>query len=153
MNPKKFRNSTGKLSETAETVAARCSTCHRHPRAAADEGSKTDGSGTSSSSLSSYAVVRATVTCNKGNNAQTVVDFNFSFCAGPFSGLLLCSGLLFFPSSLSSRFGSCGRSVGGWSCRCRRWGKGQWWVCGHCWREKAGIFVVRRGKVLAGRLW
>jgi len=40
MNPKKFRNSTGKLSETAETVAARCSTRHRHPRAAADEGSK-----------------------------------------------------------------------------------------------------------------
>jgi len=121
MNPKKFRNSTGKLSETAETVAARCSTRHRHPRAAADEGSKTDGSGTSSSSLSSYAVVRATVTCNKGNNAQTVVDFNFSFCAGPFSGLLLCSGLLFFPSSSSSRFGSCGRSVGGRSCGCRRW--------------------------------
>jgi hypothetical protein len=125
MNPKKFRNSTGKLSETAETVPARCSTPHHHPRAAADEGSKIDGSGTSSSSLSSYAVDEGHRHLQQGKNAQTVVDFNFSFCAGPFSGLLLCSGLLFFPSSSSSIFGGCGRSVGGRSYGCRRWGKGQ----------------------------
>jgi hypothetical protein len=80
--------------------------------------------------------VKVTVTCNKGNNAQTAVDFNFSFFAGPFSALLLCLGLLFFPSSSSGRSGGCGRNVGGRSCECRRWGKGQRWVCG---RPKVGV--------------
>jgi len=61
MNPKKFRSSVGKPSETAETAAARCSTRHRHwqrvgSRTDADEGNKTGRSGTSSSSLSSYVV-------------------------------------------------------------------------------------------------
>jgi hypothetical protein len=41
-------------------------------------------------------VTRVTATCNKGNNAQTTIDFKFSFCPDPFSGLLLCSGLLSF---------------------------------------------------------
>ena len=36
MKPKKFRNSAGKPSETAETVAACCSTRHRHWRRMGD---------------------------------------------------------------------------------------------------------------------
>jgi hypothetical protein len=46
MNPKKFKNSVRKPSETAETVAAHFSTCHRYwrrvgSRAATNEGNKT----------------------------------------------------------------------------------------------------------------
>jgi len=130
MNPKKFRNYVEKPSETAETAAALCSTRHRHwqrvgSRADADEGNKTGRSGTYSLLCLPTLSVRTTITCNKGNNAQTSIDFNFSFYVGSFSGLLLCSGLLFFPSSSNGRSGGYGRSVGSWSCGFHRWGKGQ----------------------------
>jgi hypothetical protein len=58
--------------------------------------------------------VRVIVTCNKGKNTQTIVDFNFfSFCPDMFSDLFLCSSLLFFPSSSSGRSSGCARSAGG----------------------------------------
>jgi hypothetical protein len=141
MEPKKFRNSFGMHFGSAKTVAARCfmRRCHWRrvgSRATADEGNKTMDQERFLLLVLFTPSVKVTVTCNKGNNAQTAVDFNFSFFAGPFSALLLCLGLLFFPSSSSGRSGGCGRNVGGRSCECRRWGKGQRWVCG---RPKVGV--------------
>ena len=112
MEPKKFRNSYGMHSGSAETVAVRCSTRHRHwwrvgSRAAADEDNKTGGSGMSSSSLSSYAGGEGHRTCNnkKTHKQQSILIFlSFSDLLSvlPFSDLFLLQSPSFFvsPSSL-----------------------------------------------------
>jgi hypothetical protein len=126
MNPQKFRNSAGKPSETAETVAARCSTRHCHwrrvgSRAAADEGKKSVDRERLLLLYLPTPSVRVTTTCNKGKNAQTTVDFYFSFFFRSVLGLLsFVFGSLFFPSSGGGSDGcrSSGGHSRGWICQC-----------------------------------
>jgi len=108
-------------------VAARCSTRHRHWRhvgscAAADEGGKTSGLRTSSSSLSPYA----SGDLQNNRKHKQAVDFNFFLCFQfVFLSLLLRFGsasLLVLPSSLFQATGW-RMAFCRWLCRC-------WWpVC------------------------
>jgi hypothetical protein len=83
-------------------------------RAAADKDSKPVDRGCLLLLFLPTLSVRTTVTCNKGNNAQTTVDFKFSFCPYPFSGLVCCSFLLLQVADLAAeeRDDVCGGGAG-----------------------------------------
>jgi len=95
-------------SGSAEIVAARCSTRPRHWRcvgscAAADKDNKTGGSGTSSSSLSSYAGGEGHHTCN--NKKTHKQPFFFSFFVSPSSLFQVAIGMS--KGRLTAEFLSC----------------------------------------------